>query len=218
LVLKFLISRNVVGVINSRKGIYGGDLQVLKGLMAVILILAIACSNQEGPRLVEPDEPDIEVVEPTSTPTPDDLMTGRWVSIISETQSQEIDGLRIDVKQMRFSVPERLLPDLTDTELTEYGIVGIPSLIAMRINVENIGNEVVEFNPSGSGNVLTVVGVDTTPIFALTGETANLVPGDKDGFLIVFPVTSELADVHELTLTVRGLTYNYNEFNLKTPS
>ena len=193
-------------------------MQVLKGLMAVILILAIACSNQEGPRLVEPDEPDIKVVEPTSTPTPDDLMTGRWVSIISETQSQEIDGLRIDVKQMRFSVPERLLPDLTDTELTEYGIVGIPSLIAMRINVENIGNEVVEFNPSGSGNVLTVVGVDTSPIFALTGETANLLPGDKDGFLIVFPVTSELADVHELTLTVRELTYNYNEFNLKTPS
>ncbi len=193
-------------------------MQVLKGLMAVILILAIACSNQEGPRLVEPDEPDIEVVEPTSTPTPDDLMNGRWVSIISETQSQKIDGLRIDVKQMRFSVPERLLPDLTDAELTEYGIVGIPSLIAMRINVENIGNEAMEFNPSGSGNVLNVVGVDTRPIFALTGETTNLVPGDKEGFLIVFPVKSELGDVHELTLTVRGLTYTYNEFHLKTPS
>jgi hypothetical protein len=193
-------------------------LLVLKGLMVVVLILAIACSNQDGPRLVEPDEPDVRVEEPTPTPTPDDLMNGRWVSIISETQSQETDGLRIDVKQMRFSVPERLLPDLTVAELTKYGITGIASLVAMRINVENIGNEAVEFNPSGTGNVLTVVGVDTKPIFALTGETANLLPGEKEGFMIVFPVTAELSDVQELTFTVRGLTFFYTEFNVKTPS
>ena len=190
---------------------------VLKGLLVVVLMLAIACSNQDGPRLVNPGEPDVRVEEPTSTPTPDDLMNGRWVSIISETQSQEMDSLRIDVKQMRFSVPERLLPDLTVAELTTYGIIGITSLIAIRINVENTGNETVEFNPSGTGNVLTVVGGDSRPIFALTGETAKLLPGEKEGFMIVFPVTAELGDVQELTFTVRGLTYFYTDFNVKTP-
>ncbi|MCH9038961.1 MAG: hypothetical protein IIC23_06170 [Chloroflexi bacterium] len=190
---------------------------MVKGLLAVALILITACSFPQGPRLVKPDEPTAVVVRPTSTPTPEDLMSGRWFSIISETASLEAGDLKIDIKQMRFSTPERLLPDLTDAQLTKYGIAGAPSLIAVRINVENLGTGAVEFNPSGFGNVLAVGGVETRPIFALTGETVSLSPGEKEGFLILFPVTIDLDNVQEATFTVRGNSYTYSDLNVRGP-
>ena len=144
-------------------------------------------------------------------------MSGRWFSIISETASLEAGDLKIDIKQMRFSTPERLLPDLTDAQLTKYGIAGAPSLIAVRINVENLGTGAVEFNPSGFGNVLAVSGVETRPIFALTGETVSLSPGEKEGFLILFPVTIDLDNVQEATFTVRGNSYTYSDLNVRGP-
>ncbi|MDA0770104.1 MAG: hypothetical protein O2821_07775 [Chloroflexi bacterium] len=188
---------------------------MVKGLLALALLLITACSFQEGPSLVKPDEPTVVVVVPTSTPTPEDLMSGKWFSIISETVSHEAGSLKIDVKQLRFSTPERLLPDLTEAELVNYGIAGAPSLIAVRINVENMGTDMVEFNPSGFGNVLTVGGVETRPIFALTGETANLAAGEKEGFMMVFPVTYELNDVQEVMYTVRGNSYTFSDIDAK---
>lgn len=191
---------------------------MLKGLLAATLILVMACSSSNEPNLVERVEPTAVVVVPTSTPTPEDLMDGKWYSIISETISHDAGDLTIDAKQIRFSTPERLLPDLTDAELAQYGIAGFPSLIAVRINVENKGSEIVEFNPSGFGNVLTVGGVETRPIFALTGEKVNLAAGEKEGFMMVFPVTIDLAEVTELTYTVRGKSYTYTELNVRGPA
>lgn len=190
---------------------------MLKGMVAVVLVLMMACSTPNGPRLVEPDEPTVVVVRTDPTPSPDDLITGRWVSIISETVSHEAGDLKIDVKQLRFSTPGRLLPDLDEADLTEYGIAGVPSLIAVRINVENTGTDVIEFNPSGFGNVLTIGGIETRPIFALTGEPVNLAVGEKEGFMIVFPVTFELGEVQEMTYTVRGKSYTYSDLNVTGP-
>lgn len=194
-----------------------GELQLLKGLAPVALVIIAACSFQQGPSLVEPDTPAAVVVEPTSTPSPDDLMNGRWVSIISETKSHEFGDLKIDVKQLRFSMPSRLLPDLTSEQLTEIGIAGVPTVIAVRINVENTGSEAAEFNPSGFGNVLTVSGVETRPIFALTGEAVSLAAGEKEGFLIVFPVTLRLGEFQELMFTVRGESFSYSELGVHEP-
>jgi hypothetical protein len=174
----------------------------------------MACSSQKGPSLVEPDDLTV-LAEPT--PSAEDLITGKWVSIISETQSRQAGNLNIDIKQLRFSTPERLLPDLTVAQKTDFGIADVPSLIAVRINVENLGSDTAEFNPSGFGNVLTVNGVETQPIFALTGEAISLIAGEKEGFMIFFPVTSNLNDVRELTFTIREQSVTYTDLNIKDP-
>ena len=53
--------------------------------------------------------------------------------------------------------------------------------------------------------------------FALTGETVSLSPGEKEGFLILFPVTIDLDKVQEATFTVRGNSYTYTDLNVRGP-
>lgn len=186
-------------------------------LIVGLMVLLIACGSAERPRLlpIGPSQPSSNA---QGTPTPEQYMTGRWLTAISETQSQETDGILVSVKQLRFSTPERLLPSYVSEGMDGLGVGDAQSIVLVHVNVNNNTGRDFEFDPAGSNAVLRVNSEEARPAKPLSNVKGRVPAGGQRSFVITFPLKQNtLGDFQELTYSVRGHDFRFTDLRLSPP-
>ena len=188
---------------------------VIKVFLVGLVLFLVACSSSEGPRLLPGSTTATPEREPTpvpGTPTPDDLITGKWFTVISETKTQEQDGIRVTVKQLRIGQPERLLPDLSPAELADLGIEDADVLTWVIIKVENTSGVAAEFNPAGFNTVLMVDGKEAEVARSLSDGNTTIAAGETVNFRVMFALLdTNIREIKDMTYSIRNLNFHFSD-------
>ena len=189
---------------------------MLRGLLLGLVILLVACGSQES---VEQTP-----ILPGSSPTEvlgTLAVTGRWYTIISETKSQERDGILVTVKQLQFSTPARLLPGVEPSEMERVGADDTLTIAGVRIKVENKTGRDIDFNPTGLGTLAVINGAEeASPEPLLSDSGKKIRNAETVNFRVIFLLSqTEIEDVNTLTYRIRDLdlSYSYSDLIASTP-
>lgn len=184
---------------------------MIKVFLVGLIIFLVACRS-EGPTLLPGTSTPAGPTAIPGTPTPDDLITGKWFTVISETNTQEQDGLVITIKQLRIGQPEILMPELSNSELTALGLRSADVVTWVLIKVENTSGTDAEFNPSGFRTALMVNDRAAVVARPMSDGNTTIPAGATENFRIMFASQrTNIREIRDMTYSIRDLIFHFED-------